>query len=321
MFRTLRLSLRFLVPLFLALLGVAYLSVPLVDSLMQRWFVRDLDLRSALVARSFEEQVGELLESNSVARIDALLERAAADERLFALALCDVDGRLIRKTHGFPSSIDCSVSRRVGTGAGLVLDLPQGPLHVSTAEVKRGDEAMATLLMLHDMSFVQRRSEDTRKYIVILFTVLGVAVALITIAVAHLSWRGWVAGVRAMLRGEGVIRPFAHPRPELQPLVGDLRALLRDMQNERREQDQVAARWNPETLRHLLHDQFSGDEVILVSNREPYIHVRTAQGVQVQRPASGLVTAVEPVMRACSGTWIAHGSGSGDRETADADGH
>jgi trehalose 6-phosphate synthase len=115
MFRTLRLSLRFLVPLFLALLGVAYLSVPLVDSLMQRWFVRDLDLRSALVARSFEEQVGELLESNSVARIDALLERAAADERLFALALCDVDGRLIRKTHSFPRrSIVRQPTRRQG---------------------------------------------------------------------------------------------------------------------------------------------------------------------------------------------------------------
>ena len=40
-------------------------------------------------------------------------------------------------------------------------------------------------------------------------------------------------------------------------------------------------------------------------------------GIRVQRPASGLVTALEPVMRACSGTWIAHGSGSADRETVD----
>ena len=39
--------------------------------------------------------------------------------------------------------------------------------------------------------------------------------------------------------------------------------------------------------------------------------------MRVQRPASGLVTALEPVMRACSGTWIAHGSGSADRETVD----
>ena len=38
------------------------------------------------------------------------------------------------------------------------------------------------------------------------------------------------------------------------------------------------------------------------------------------RPASGLVTALDPVMRACGGTWIAHGSGSGDREVSDAKG-
>ena len=56
-------------------------------------------------------------------------------------------------------------------------------------------------------------------------------------------------------------------------------------------------------------------------NREPYIHVKSARGVDVQRPASGLVTAVEPVMRACSGTWIAHGSGSADRDVVDSRGH
>ncbi|MFZ5540728.1 MAG: alpha,alpha-trehalose-phosphate synthase (UDP-forming), partial [Pseudomonadota bacterium] len=320
MFRTLRLSLRFLLPLLAALFALAYLSMPLVDALTLRWFVRDLDIRSALVARTLDQQLAELAAAKSTARIDALLERAAADERLFALGLCDADKRLVRKTQRFPAAVDCAVRERVEPGTGFVLELPSGPLHVSVADVPHDGEPVASLVMLHDMSFVQRRSADTRKYIVSLFTVMGLAVALITVAVAHLSWRGWVAGVRAMLRGEGVIRPFSQPRPELQPLVGDLRALLRDMQNERREQDATTLRWNPEALRRLLKDQFSGDEVILVSNREPYIHVRSAQGIQVQRPASGLVTAVEPVMRACSGTWIAHGGGSADRDTADAAG-
>ena len=51
--------------------------------------------------------------------------------------------------------------------------------------------------------------------------------------------------------------------------------------------------------------------MIVVSNREPYIHVRDDDGIRCSDPASGLVTALEPVMRACSGTWIAHGSGIG----------
>jgi trehalose-6-phosphate synthase len=102
-----------------------------------------------------------------------------------------------------------------------------------------------------------------------------------------------------------------------QPLVGDLRALLREYNVERRGQDTSPEVWTPEKLRTLLHEQLSGDEILVVSNREPYIHVETPDGVQIQRPASGLVTAVEPVMRACSGTWIAHGGGSADRATVD----
>jgi trehalose-6-phosphate synthase len=321
MFRTLRLSLRFLVPLLLAMTALAYVSVPLVDSLTLRWFVRDLDLRSAFLSHAIEESIGEYLASGAGARINALLERATADERVYALGLCDPQGRLTHATRGFPSAIDCSVRQRAQDGSGFVMRLPQGSLHVAASELKRDDAVVATLIVLHDMSFIERRSEDTRKYIVILFTVLGLAMALIAIAVAHLSWRGWVAGVRAMLRGEGVIRPFAHPRPELEPLVGDLRALLRDMEVDRRDHDAMALQWTPETLKQLLRAQFSGDEVILVSNREPYIHVRSPNGIQVQRPASGLVTALEPVMRACSGTWIAHGGGSADRETSDAAGH
>jgi trehalose 6-phosphate synthase len=61
---------------------------------------------------------------------------------------------------------------------------------------------------------------------------------------------------------------------------------------------------------------------VVVANREPYIHERAADGsVKVLHPASGLVTALEPVMRACSGVWIAHGAGSADRETSDKKGH
>lgn len=319
MLKTLRLSLRFLVPLLVVMAGLAYMSVPLLDSLTQRWFVRDLDLRSALIARTIGEQIGELFAAGAGPRIDRLLERTSADERIYALGLCDAAGTLIHHTASFPAALDCGV-RDLSRGAGFIVELPSGPLHVATSELTRTAAGPVSLVMLHDMSFAKLRSADTRKYVLMLFTVLGLAIALITIAVAHLSWRGWVAGVRAMLRGDGVIRPFNQPRPELEPLAGDLRSFLRDLQRERRVQDAAAASWGPESLRQLLHAQFSGDEVLLVSNREPYIHVRSAGGIQVQRPASGLVTALEPVMRACSGTWIAHGSGSADRESSDARG-
>jgi trehalose-6-phosphate synthase len=132
--------------------------------------------------------------------------------------------------------------------------------------------------------------------------------------------RSWFERMRDRLQHSQapVVHPPAQRRAnDNQPLVGDLRALLREFNVERRGQDSSPEVWTPEKLRTLLHEQLAGDEVLVVSNREPYIHVATPHGMEVQRPASGLVTAVEPVMRACSGTWIAHGGGSGDAATVD----
>jgi trehalose-6-phosphate synthase len=138
------------------------------------------------------------------------------------------------------------------------------------------------------------------------------------VAIAHLSWRGWVAGVRALFRGEGITQPFTQQASaDMQPLASDLRTLLRELDMSRRGRDQKA-NWSPERLRTTLRDQLLGDEIMVVSNREPFIHVRSDVGIVLHRPASGLVTALEPIMRACSGTWVAHGSGSADRETVDA---
>jgi alpha,alpha-trehalose-phosphate synthase [UDP-forming] len=320
MFRSFRLSLRFLLPLALAMLVMAYVTVPVIDSLTLRWFMRDLDIRASTIGRALEESLLDAVETQAWRRVDPQLERVANDERLLALGVCNVAGDLVRKTRLMPTGLDCrSASRQDESGS--MVRLPRGPVHITAIPLRRGDVHGATLLLVHDLSFVERRSQDTRRYVIILFTVLGMLLALISLLVAHMSWRGWVAGVRAMLQGEGVIRPFSQPRPELQPLVGDLRSLLRDIERERRSTDPgMAINWNPEMLRRLLHEQLRGDEILLVSNREPYIHVKSERGIEVQRPASGLVTAVEPVMRACSGTWIAHGSGSADREVVDSRG-
>src|SRR5207245_7981727 len=57
--------------------------------------------------------------------------------------------------------------------------------------------------------------------------------------------------------------------------------------------------------------------LFVLSNREPYSHIREGKSVEAIIPASGLVSALQPVIRACDGTWVAHGSGDADRETVD----
>jgi len=314
--RSIRLSLRFIAPLVVTLALLAYALVPLVDRLTLRWFVNDLDIRSQLVANTIEEQLADLVEQGASTKINTLFTRALQDERLYALAFCDESGKLRYQTATYPSSLGCNPPVG-GDEERSVVRLRQGPLHVVQNPVYQGNDRIGSLILVHDMSFVERRSADTRRYLIGLFVVLGVVISLVTVFIAHLSWRGWVAGVRALLRGEGIVQPFAQPASDdLHPLASDLRAMLRDLDLSRRTPDRSGT-WSPEMLRGVLREKLLGDEILVVSNREPFLHVHTDEGIKLQRPASGLVTAMEPVMRACSGTWIAHGSGSADRETAD----
>ena len=82
----------------------------------------------------------------------------------------------------------------------------------------------------------------------------------------------------------------------------------------------MVTQWSPDLLRHILRNELPDTDLIVVSNREPYSHERKDGELKLVAPASGMVSALEPIVRACSGTWIAHGSGSADRETADKDG-
>ncbi|MEK8030839.1 trehalose-6-phosphate synthase [Ideonella sp. DXS29W] len=316
--KTLRLQLRFLVPLLLTLTVAALVALPLMDRLTLRWFARDLNTRDALVANTLSDAINEAQADGKSWRIQSLFDRAVQDERLVAIALCGPDGEMLRRTEGYPKTLGCTRARELSDQTVPRLLLESGSVHVGVQPLKGDDVDGASLVMLHDMSFIDKRSQDTRRYLVGFIVLLGVAVALITVVVAQISWRGWVSGMRGILRGEGLLVPLLPP-PELQPFASEVRARLRDLEDEYRRGLDLVTGWNPERLRSLLLTQLRGDQVIVVSNREPYLHERLDDGqVIVRRPASGLVTAVEPVMRACSGTWIAHGSGSADRDFVDA---
>ncbi len=94
--------------------------------------------------------------------------------------------------------------------------------------------------------------------------------------------------------------------------------LSRTFQDRQRLEPDHRGSWTATTLQRLVRDELGSPQVIVVSNREPYVHDRGADGrPRVQVPASGMVTALEPIVRACAGVWVAHGSGAADREVVD----
>ena len=229
------LGLRFVIPLIIALTLLAYAVMPLVEKFTLQWFVRDLDSRAQLITGTLQEPLGELLEQGNKTKINALLVRAIKDERLFALGYCNEEGKLLYRTSTFPSEINCKSPTTSSHELHSLLQLPRGLVHVTVNPISYAGAPTGSLILVHDMSFVELRSADSRKYIIIMFAVIGLVISLITVLVAHLSWQGWMHGVRALLRGERIIQPLLPPSySELQPLVGDLRAMMRTMNAERR---------------------------------------------------------------------------------------
>lgn len=308
----------------LALAGTALIIAavaPLASTVVQRWAQRDVELRSRLIFNAIRDQVaGGLAAAGSATTLVPFFERIAEDERVLALGFCSETGQLEHATKRMPKTIGCgSVPRTKTDTFATAFDgghrLLVGAFPLAAASTR------GHLLILHDLTFVDERAARARFYaaIALLGVILGIGL-LATAAVLGIL-RGWSQLVRsAVADAARGVDPGLH-RGNALPMPADMRLLLREFRPDRKEGDGLQVQWSPETLHRLLDERLSGADVIAVSNREPYIHNRANGSIALQIPASGLVAALEPVMRACGGTWIAHGSGTADRETVDLHDH
>jgi trehalose 6-phosphate synthase len=316
---------RFLVVLILGLALVTLLASFVVRETTRDWFERDVSLRAQLAVNGARQALISHWRKETRGDLRDLLSEITHDERIMAAAACSADLTFLTRTQDYPTEFDCrelgkNVLPRSGETAGKwrlwqsVVSLPGGRAHLSAVPVYDHEQPIGFVVLVHDLSFVERREAKTERFLLIAFGFLAAAAALVTIVAARISWRGWSRELRASLQGRT-------QRPEFQPILRDVRDLVDRMVAEK-EADREGGDWTPQRLKQTLNRYLHGERVIIVANREPYIHERTADGgIKVVHPASGLVTALEPVMRACSGIWIAHGSGSADRDTVDHEGH
>lgn len=294
-------------------LGLASLAEVSVSSLAREWFAHDAELRGVLAVQAAHDALeGQWQDPTALART---LSRLARDERILGLAACDEDGRMIAQTPTLPEGLRCaeagtdhprSHTRELDVGG-----VPRA-LHVAAHPVGTATAALGSVLVVHDLEWAVRRESSVARVVWAALLIVAALGGLAAVLDRRLARRGLLRELRAALGGDA--------RPELQPLLRDVRALADALAAERRS-ERSAGPWDAERLRETLTDTLAGERVVIVANREPYIHERRGDGIEVLHPASGLVTALEPVMRACSGTWVAHGSGSADREVVDAHDH
>jgi trehalose 6-phosphate synthase/phosphatase len=309
--------LRFVLPVAFASCVVAYFGLPYIERLLAEWFRSDVELRSQLVMHSMEEPITELVEKGNEWRLRAYLAKITADERLLAVLVCRTDGSTLFKTDRAPTAISCDAASMPNSTPTRIVQLPSGSVQISRFDFDSAVPTPFRVLMLHDLSFVDRRQRTARDFLLVFVGISVLLLALLVVLVAWLQLRRWVEILIGDIRGKRFRDDAKSPRSSM-PILSQVRKALAEAEAQQRLEIDFRENWTPQALRQVVRDHLHSAQVIIVSNREPYIHNFDADHRPVmQVPASGMVTALEPVMRACSGVWVAHGAGSADRETVD----
>ncbi len=298
-----------------ALLGLlSAVAWYVLSSASQRWWERDVNLRGELALSGPREVLERRWGAGDHAYVASVLTSITRDERILGAAACRMDGSTVAVTPAYPPELDCaalSVRKPPGRSSWRQsVGRRADRVHVAIHPLGTEEAPLGFISLVHDLSFVDRRESALGRYAFLMFGLLAVAAAGITVGVVRLTRRHWFSEAHAAVRGVPTSREF-------QPLLSEVRELAHRIAAE--SDPDSDGKWTSARLRQTLRRYLEGERVVVLANREPYIHERGADGAtQVLHPASGLVTALEPVMRACSGVWVAHGSGSADRATVDS---
>jgi trehalose 6-phosphate synthase/phosphatase len=296
---------------------VAYFAMPHIDQMLAEWFRGDIELRASLIEGSMEERLADLVSHHDRTGVRKYLSRVAVDKRLSAILVCDADGTLFYRTAPTAPEISCGLSSAPNPGASQIIRLPAGAMHVAGFLIARPDKPAFSVYVAHDLGFAASRQTRARRYLIAFTAVSVVVIGLLVVLIAWFMLRRWAAILIGDIRSRRFLDD-AHSSSLSMPVLSQVRQVMREIEESQRLEIDYRENWTAQALHQVVRDQLRSPQMIVVSNREPYIHNRGDDGRPlVHLPASGMVTALEPIVRACAGTWIAHGSGTADRQVVD----
>jgi trehalose 6-phosphate synthase len=265
-----RQTMKFLIGLVLSLALLTWATSTIVQRTTRRWFENDVQLRAELVVSGAREALSTHWSKEDRRELERMLDEITRDERIMAVAACNPDLTLLTRTSGFPSSFSCKVvgphvrpSDYAPTEAWatwhLSTSLPGGSVLVSGIPVENNGQVLGFIILVHDLSYAQRREAATQRFVLVAFGFLALGASAVTILVARFSWRGWSEEIRRLARGE------PPNRPEFQPILRDVRDLVDRIMVEK-ETELEGGAWTAQRLKLTLTRHLHGEKVVIVAN-------------------------------------------------------
>jgi len=296
---------------------------------------RDLDRHAWMLAESLGRAAEPLVTNHSYGELQRLVERFKDRETVAGVVVYSANGTPLAATPGMDSLIEpnpptVAEAIRKGWARSAFIRSPRGPLHIVALPLRSGGSVIGILAILHDTSYIESRTTALWKRElegVAVQTIVIVAIVLLSVRLSIgrpiLHMTQWLRDLRtgaapSALPPPGDFEPLAK---EATKLASSLTAARAAAEEEARLRNSAESTWTNERLRVFVEGRLGGTRLFAVSNREPYEHRHGKSGIESTMPASGLVTGLEPILRACDGVWVAQGTGDADRETVDAHDH
>jgi len=300
---------------------------------------RDLQRRAEVLGDSLARNVERDLERDAApTTLQRTVQRFANRENLAGLAVYDPKGNVIAVTADLAPLMNAApavVSQVLNDDheADVFQRIGNASVHIYAVPLHSQEGLTGALAIVHDAGYIRSRSLRIWRETFLSALAHVVLIALITLLIVRWSIEGPIARtanwMRALRTGRAPETRIKVPDLELfRPLAREVATFAESLttarsaaETEAKLRDEGQSQWTADRLAVHVRSRLQDGRLFVVSNREPYTHVRRGRSWEVSVPPSGLVTALEPVLRACDGTWIAHGSGDADMEAVDQHDH
>jgi len=296
---------------------------------------RDLQHKAEIFGDSVASTAELYLANGDTGQLEQLVRRFSNRDHLLGIAIYDRGGSTLVLNREIGSLLPAAPEALTSA---LRNDRPEtrftrlrfnrvyllaAPLHAKDKSIIGG------IVIVYETAYI--RAEIFRVWGRVFIRIAGQVFVIIGITLLILRWSlaGPIARAAQWMKTLRTGRPVAQPPSKdldfLLPLAREMAPLAESMQRARAAAE-IEARlrntneslWTAQRLAEHVRSKLNGSSLFVVSNREPYIHNWQGNEITVTVPASGLVTAIEPILCACNGTWVAQGSGSADTETVDS---
>lgn len=299
---------------------------------------RDLDSKAETVSDNLAATAEFYLANGNHDGLQKLVELSGKRDHLVGLGIYGRDDSALALTPGLNGSLPVLTqllknAMQDNRDISIFTELRFKRVHLLAAPLQANNKTViGALLVVHDSGYIDTETFRIWGHLFLRMAIQVLVIVTITLLIVRWSLTGPVARVavwmRALRTGQDAVPPSATDLDFLLPLAREVGPLAESMQRARSAAETEAglrnaneSQWTAQRLADHVRNRLGKSNLFVVSNREPYIHARRDNTVAVTVPASGLVTALEPILCACNGTWIAHGSGDADAETVDAHDH